>query len=327
MKTQTQTQTHQLSNSFSSDENKLFNQAINADLRYIDNEEFHQTNPHLKLFKNRIDMSDTELMWHKILISYSVYRTDKDVVDLQNHITNNADHIFQGDEEETIFLQMNYAKFVTYKLQQKYLNGKSLTSKETRRFLVWYQIYKECRNTIFVANLGLVFTILKRKLHFHKKKYEDETISEMNKALLNAVDKFDVSRGFKFSTYAWRAIQNRGQWYASKQFNRKEYAVDLDINLFDALVGQFNVDETKSDYLKHVRSLLYGENLHITQLNKKERLVLAYRFGFVLNSNFKNPHKGATLQDIGEELKLTKERVRQLEASGLRKLREYLEQE
>ncbi len=54
------------------------------------------------------------------------------------------------------------------------------------------------------------------------------------------------------------------------------------------------------------------------QLNAKQREVLARRFGLL-------GYEAATLEDVGREIRLTRERVRQIQVEGLRRLREILQ--
>ncbi len=55
----------------------------------------------------------------------------------------------------------------------------------------------------------------------------------------------------------------------------------------------------------------------LSELNPKQREVLARRFGLL-------GHEAATLEDVGREIGLTRERVRQIQVEGLRRLREML---
>ena len=59
-------------------------------------------------------------------------------------------------------------------------------------------------------------------------------------------------------------------------------------------------------------------DLWLDELPEKQREVLARRFGL-------RGHEVATLEEVGEEIGLTRERVRQIQVDGLRRLRELLE--
>ena len=83
-------------------------------------------------------------------------------------------------------------------------SGKSLTAAATRRVLAWGHRVLDARSVIVRVNMPLVLAMAKRtrlsSIDFN------EMISEGNMALLRSVEKFDCSRGFKFSTYSCRAI-------------------------------------------------------------------------------------------------------------------------
>ena len=106
-------------------------------------------------------------------------------------------------EERSMFLRFNFCKKKLFNLQ-KLITKDGLTRETGQLFLDWHRKFEFYREYLTRTNLALVLAMAKRTrlgdVDFA------EVVSEGNMALLRAVDKFNVDRGFKFSTYACRAI-------------------------------------------------------------------------------------------------------------------------
>ena len=109
-------------------------------------------------------------------------------------------------EERALFLQFNYCRYRVAKLCKQIANSHDtmLDADVVRELLTSYRRAEVYRCQIANSNLGLVLAMAKRtrvsEVEF------GELVSEGNMALLRAAEKFDVIHGFKFSTYACRAI-------------------------------------------------------------------------------------------------------------------------
>src|SRR5688500_14356235 len=114
-----------------------------------------------------------------------------------------APQLMKGGEEKLMFLRFNFCKRRLTHLQKK-IRREGLTRDLAERFLEWHRRFEHFREYLVRTNLALVLAMAKRTrlgdVDFA------EIVSEGNMALLRAVDKFNVDRGFKFSTYACRAI-------------------------------------------------------------------------------------------------------------------------
>ncbi|MBT0722590.1 RNA polymerase sigma factor RpoS [Tatumella sp. TA1] len=90
---------------------------------------------------------------------------------------------------------------------------------------------------------------------------------------------------------------------------------DSDTSLLDMISDD---DENSPEYTNQDNDMKQSIVKWLYELNAKQREVLARRFGLL-------GYEPATLEDVGQEIGLTRERVRQIQVEGLRRLREILE--
>lgn len=229
---------------------------------------------------------------------------------------------------------------------------------------------EDAKQDLIQANLRLVIAIAKR--YAGRGMPFLDLIQEGNMGLIKAVDKFDYTKGFKFSTYAtwWirqaiaRAIADqartiripvhmvetiykitRAQRQLVQELGREPTAEEISERLEGALsadrireiqrinqepvsletpigeeddshLGDFLEDkevETPNEYT--TKSLLKDELYEVmSDLTEREQKVLKLRYGLEDN----HPR---TLEEVGKEFNVTRERIRQIEAKAIKKLR------
>ena len=222
--------------------------------------------------------------------------------------------LLSREQERELFLRMNYAK---YRLREeaKHAQKTRVPIGTAKTILELHRLESHMRDHLVQRNLPLVLSMAK-KTHIRGVDFGD-MVSEGNMALLRAVDGFDCSRGFKFSTYACRAIMKSFARLASKT-NRQR----------SRFPTEFDPAYEKSDWLETRREeaaeYCTEELVKILQSNSAglspaELEVVKGRFGFGYGQGRR------TLVEMGEILGLTKERIRQIQKKAVGKLRETLE--
>ena len=279
----------------------------NPKLEYVDDDLFGKKNAEKLIFDECPEIPEPNTSWyHPVMESTTNPREVKGVVNV----------VLTKDQERYLFLQYNYVRYRLCTLRDK-VGDKPVSEAQARELLEWYRKSEHYRDRIAQFNLALVLAMAKRvrgtDLDFA------DLISEGNMALLRAIDKFNISKGFKFSTYACRAILKAFSRHGVKHTQyKKMFPTD-----FDPALEKSDHQERKSmtheeDCASEVKRIF---NRNDAELSDVEQAVIEHRFA--LNS------EGAplTLEQVGKLVGLTKERVRQIQNKALVKLRQTLEAE
>jgi len=180
-----------------------------------------------------------------------------------------------------------------------------------RERVKWARRWKRLRDHIVQENLGLVFSMITR---FHIRQAEwDELRSEALLALLRAVEGFDPSRGVRFSTYACNAIL-RGLIQAEKRATRHRLRFPIEFDTANERPDPAE-DRWSALYIDRLRRVLDDNRAELTS---RESEILGWRFPL-------GGGDGKTLEEIGDTIGLSKERVRQIQKSALTKIRSVIE--
>jgi RNA polymerase primary sigma factor len=218
-------------------------------------------------------------------------------------------------QEAHLFRKMNYLKYKASKMRAK------LDADRPKSSLMEYieRIYDEAvatKNQIVRANLRLVVSIAKR--HVGPAENFFELVSDGNMSLMRAAEKFDFARGNKFSTYAsWaimknfaRTIPNEHRYHDRFRSSQSEMFATAE----DERTDQVEIESSQLQREVQIEKIL-------ACLDEREQKIITRRFGL------RRGEEPLTLKQVGVELGVTKERIRQIEARALSKLRKAVEEE
>ncbi|MCX7398785.1 MAG: sigma-70 family RNA polymerase sigma factor [Planctomycetales bacterium] len=216
-------------------------------------------------------------------------------------------------EEQHYFRKMNFRKFQFLQLRAGLDSSKPSARLISRLERLLGEI-SGIKNLLIQSNLRLVVSIAKRYLKSNTGFFE--LVSDGNISLIRAVEKFDYSRGNKFSTYAtWAILKNftRSVPAEHQRLTRFQTGQEDVFTQSAEQRGAFFSDEHANRSQRAVIQELLGE------LDGREQKVISCRFGL---GDSVEPE---TLEEVGTRLGVTKERVRQIEVRTLEKLRRIAE--
>jgi len=231
--------------------------------------------------------------------------------------------LLNKEQEQHLFRKMNFLKFKAARMLEKLklpsgkVNSAQLRTSELDQVDNLLAQANRLKDQLINCNMRLVVAIAKR--HAGQGENFFELLSDGNMSLIRAVEKFDYSRGNKFSTYAsWAIMKNFARSIPEEKHRRERYVTgneDVFAAAADTRSNEREVVATAEQASSSVHDLL-------EHLEPREREIIRMRAG--LDSDAK---KGLTLEKIGEKLGITKERVRQLNVRAMRKLRGLVEQQ
>ncbi|HEX7009154.1 MAG TPA: sigma-70 family RNA polymerase sigma factor [Phycisphaeraceae bacterium] len=227
--------------------------------------------------------------------------------------------LLSAKEERALFLQFNYCRYRVCQMRDELRSQQAIDPAQARELLEWYRRAEAYRDQIAQTNLALVLAMAKRT-RMSEVDFAD-LVSEGNMALLRAVDKFDVARGFKFSTYACRAILkafSRSGVKLSKY--RQMFPTDFDPKLERSNHLELKRDQHEDDCVDELRSIIRSNRADLSPI---EQEVIEHRFA--LNRAQDADARPLTLEQVGRIIGVTKERVRQIQNKALEKIRNTLE--
>jgi RNA polymerase sigma factor (sigma-70 family) len=227
-----------------------------------------------------------------------------------------APQLMKAGEERVMFLRFNFSKRKLSRLQ-RLIKKSGLTRKRAEDVVEWHRRFEHFREYLVRTNLALVLAMAKRTrlgdVDFA------EIVSEGNMALIRAVDKFNVDRGFKFSTYACRAILKAFSRTSLKSSRHKSrFPVEFEPDMEKSDWTDRRRDAVEEDCVDELRAIV---NRNLADLSQVEETVIRRRFNWEQNQD-----TPLTLEEVGQIIGVTKERVRQIQNKALAKIRNVMEE-
>ncbi len=219
------------------------------------------------------------------------------------------------EQEAHLFRKFNFLKHRATELRKELdpSRAKSSVMDEIERL---YEMAVATKNLIVRSNLRLVVSIAKR--HVGPADNFFELVSDGNMSLIRAVEKFDYARGNKFSTYAsWAIMKNFARTIPDEHRRRDRFRTSQ-LETFSATEDQRS-DQYEQESAQAQRQAQVEKILG--RLDEREQKIIISRFGL------DHSHEPLTLKEVGEEMGVTKERIRQIEARALSKLRQAAAEE
>ena len=221
------------------------------------------------------------------------------------------------EDEMTLFLQLNYSRHKVSMIRNKLLKSSSWHKSVVQEMLDWNERQLEYRSKIVTGNMGLVPAMAKRynmiNLEF------SDLLSEGSMALLRATEKFNCSLGWRFSTYACRAILKSFSRVSKLTYRyRSRFGVQLETTFLKDDTLEQHRKSVHEDMVDEVRAVM---KRNLADLSRIEESIVKMRFS--LPDEVEKP---MTLKQVGEKVGLTKERIRQLQNKALAKLRIVMEE-
>lgn len=297
-------------------EEKTIRDVLAQEQDYMDSPEFRKRGAAKRIYEGNPEVDRPDVSWYRPLMDDFTAASRRNTGKSRQGST----ILLTAAQERVLFLKFNFARFKLSCIQEK-LDGRLPSDAVKRELLRWHGIATRYREQIAETNLALVLAMAKRS-RMSDVDFAD-LVSEGNMALMRSVDKFDCERGFKFSTYACRAIL--------KAFSRHGMKMSRYRQRFPA---EFDPAFEKSDHLETVRAThdqeCAEELKHIVlnndaDLSDIELAVIGHRFGVGEEESDEQP-RTLTLEQVGQIIGVTKERVRQIQNKALQKIRDALEE-
>ncbi len=225
--------------------------------------------------------------------------------------------LLNRQQETALFQRYNYLKYLAASERDQIQRDRPKTTRLNQIESLLEQA-DEVKKIIIEANMPLVVSIASK--HMTPALIMSELVSEGSVSLMAAVEKFDYTRGYRFSTYAsWAIVKNFARMIPAES-KRPDRAggtdfANLPVNLrLEKLPDVYAVEQAQGDLRKIIEN----------NLDQREQYIILNHFAIDPGIIKKKP---MTLKQIGDELDLSKERIRQIELQALQKLRQSLSPE
>ena len=181
--------------------------------------------------------------------------------------------LLDREQEMHLFRKMNFLKYQANEIRAKLDPSRAKTT-DLDQIERLQEDALAVKNQIIRANLRLVVSIAKR--HVGPSNNFFELVSDGNMSLIRAVEKFDFSRGNKFSTYAsWAIMKNFARTIPEENYRRDRFVTGHE-EMFEAAADNRTDEHEYENALKRMQEAVKGMLGH---LDERERKIIISRFG------------------------------------------------
>lgn len=277
----------------------------------VDHADFHKDDIQTVLFEDSPPIEEPDTSWYRPVLEIPTSASLRQASSL----------LLTTEQEQILFMRFNYCRHYVWLRKAEIQQVKKPTETVVKDLLEWFERSEYYRHKIAKTNLALVLAMAKRTRSIDTD--FSDLISEGNMALLRAVDKFDVSRGFKFSTYACRAILKAFSRSGMKNTRyRQMFPADFDPKMERSDYAERCRKEHEHDCANEVLDILSQNKAELTKVEKE---VIEHRFAIGEKLHKEPDASPLTLEEVGRLIGVTKERVRQIQNKALKKIRVTLE--
>jgi len=239
--------------------------------------------------------------------------------------------LLDKDQEFHLFRKFNYFKDRAKRLARTIRQKEPTTGEQYERMKKkvqkvedYLKLAEKVKHQLVCSNTRLAAQVLRKRTDFYRAhSLVNDLLSDAYLNIVKAVDCFDWTRGFKFSTYGtWVLLNNFTRDLAGERNFNERFVTGFDDGIYDARLD--TSDEDTRDF-EEGRELIHKNVSRLLGLldreeDERKRYVIEEWFGLHDCNGSKR-----TLKEISADLGLTKERVRQLRERGLERIRERLQ--
>lgn len=255
----------------------------------------------------RVEDSEPSVLVDELLSDRT--ESKKTPADLPPHLKRMCEtELLTHAEEAALFRAMNLAKYRASAIREG-IDPHRPDEGEVSEVETLLRRAEAVRDHLIQANMRLVMSVVKKFVT--PQQSFDEMLSDGIFTLMQAVEKFDFDRGFRFSTYAYRSIA-RNAYRAVTTARKEEARVTRDAEDW-AFEQEYDYSSSSmSDQMwGHLRELTASM---INRLDRRERFIIRSRYALGAHRRVR------TFQFLADKLGVSKERVRQLEQRAVNKL-------
>lgn len=228
--------------------------------------------------------------------------------------------LLSREQEAHLFRQMNYYKHLAalarlrfHMRKEKHRVAQSLLNRDEQEYRRNLELGTSVQKLLVSSNTRLVYNFV-RKMGLSGNDYFEATQEAMF-PLMSSVLKFDYSKGNRFSTYCMYALLNWRSRY--NELAGRRDLTNMEDGFLIAMAGAEEDEEAEDNDMRSGQLSLL--KTMFSKLDDREKKIVRLRMG--LGALSPKGKKEWTLDEVGEEVGITKERVRQIQVLAFKKMK------